>query len=83
MGRVTAPQLHGRLVFASAYGTAARYVHILCMAVRVHPVHHITARHATGGHLGCMMDSYDIPEHWAVFYIAEAITALNVIDKVK
>jgi hypothetical protein len=37
----------------------------------------------TGGHLGCMMDSYDIPEHWAVFYIAEAITALNVIHKVK
>ncbi len=45
-----------------------------------------TSPHATqhtGGHLGCMMDSYDIPEHWAVFYIAEAIIALNVIHKVQ
>ena len=46
-----------------------------------HSPHHRTPH--TGGHLGCMMDSYDIPEHWAVFYIAEAITAINVIHKVQ
>jgi hypothetical protein len=55
-----------------------------CMTVLVQPMHHITtATQHAGGHLGCMMDSYDIPEHWAVFYIAEAITVLDVIHKVQ
>ncbi len=54
------------------------------MTVPVHPIQHITSRHTTHRRASWVHDElYDIPEHRAVFYIAEAINALNVIHKVQ
>jgi serine/threonine protein kinase len=38
---------------------------LLCLFIPFTTSPHVTQH--TGGHLGCMMDSYDIPAYWALF----------------